>query len=498
MKPLVFLLSLASLAAMASPALATDLSALGSRSQLKQATAALEEQGAQVQQRKGGIIVEGSDLESLRQMGLEASVAFPVRLAQDPLIKAKKWDAWNSAMGIDQGWLYNQGEGAVVAVIDTGISINHSDLVNNLWTNPGEIDNNEIDDDRNGYIDDVHGVSIIDGGSPSIYPDKGSPGGSDRGHGTHVAGIIAAELNGEGTNGLAPKASIMAIKIMNDQGEMLLVDVDRAIRYAVANGADIINLSLTSSVTTSGIQGAADAAENAGVLIVGASGNEGNNADKSRMFPAALDNDNLITVASASDSDQLSSFSNYGRQAVDLAAYGEGVPSTYPGNRYAAISGTSQAAPMISAEAALLASMSPAAGAAQWKRAIVGNLVKFKSLASTTRYGGLPDFPSALAWQADRAGLTQPLAPVRIRPLGYSATRRGSKFNLRLKLQMLGSGLGQIVKLKASAKGRSFYSSSPSSINLKGISAGSTKITVSAYDSSYRKRASKSFRLKIG
>jgi len=265
-----------------------------------------------------------------------------------------------------------------IAVIDSGIQINHPDLQANIWRNPKEVANNGIDDDHNGFIDDVNGWDFVNN-VPDPSP-KFSTGWTEAGvsHGTTVAGIIAAQGNNRlGVAGVTWSAKIMALKVLGDKGEGKVSDVIRAIDYAINNGADIINLSFVSFNYNDGLQEAIRRANRAGVIIVAAAGNEqtggeGYNIDKTPIYPACYDGtlgENLVIGVAATDAlDQKAKFSSYGSRCVDLTAPGisffgsvtagstvDDSEKIYDGYW----SGTSMAAPLVSATLALIEEANP-------------------------------------------------------------------------------------------------------------------------------------------
>ncbi|MEM7178733.1 MAG: S8 family peptidase [Pseudomonadota bacterium] len=256
-------------------------------------------------------------------------------------------------------WEQASGDGVVVAVIDTGIDLDHPDLDDNLWVNPGEIAGNGIDDDNNGYIDDVHGYDF--GGASIRVRDDGDSDPSDtNGHGTHVAGIIAAEGgNGTGIVGAAYEAEIMVLRVGSDDSRSLSgFAILEAIEYAAANGARVSN----NSYGTLGAfhRSTIEAVAALDHLFVYAAGNSGRDQDLLDPTRTIFDLPNVIAVGASTLDDSLASFSNYGATTVDLAAPGEYIASTYLDGGYAFLSGTSMAAPHVTAAAALALSINPA------------------------------------------------------------------------------------------------------------------------------------------
>ena len=266
----------------------------------------------------------------------------------------------------------------VIAVIDSGIDINHPDLKDNIWRNTREIAGNNKDDDNNGFADDVNGWNFVDN-NPDPSP-KFSSGWTEAGvsHGTMVAGIIAARgNNNEGIAGVVWKTKIMPLKVLNDQGEGKISAVIRAIDYATNNGASIINLSFVNFTYSEAMADAIARAHKAGVMIVAAAGNEqaageGYNIDKTPIYPACYDGtlgENMVIGVAATDAlDQKARFSSYGFHCVDIAAPGISFFSTVtPGsdkndtNKYydGFWSGTSMATPLVSASLALIAQANP-------------------------------------------------------------------------------------------------------------------------------------------
>lgn len=265
-----------------------------------------------------------------------------------------------------------------IAVVDSGIDIDHPDLKDNIWRNEKELAANGLDDDRNGFIDDVHGWDFVDN-NPDPRP-KFEAGWTESGlsHGTIIAGIIAASGNNrEGISGITWQAKIMPLRALNDQGDGRITNVVRAIDYAVSNGADIINLSFVGFTYNQALQEAIQRAYEAGVIVVAAAGNEqataqGKNTDTSPIYPACYqgkNGENIVLGVAASDAlDQKTDFSAYGFNCVDITAPGVSFFSTIPKGSnplepnkiYDGFwSGTSMAAPIISGSLALIAEINP-------------------------------------------------------------------------------------------------------------------------------------------
>lgn len=270
-----------------------------------------------------------------------------------------------------KAWEYMKEQGVpggdptvTVAVIDTGVDYNHEDLRANMWTNPNEIPGNGIDDDGDGYIDDVYGINVLDGAEGA---DAGDPM-DDHGHGTHVAGIIAAANNNKGSVGIAYNCKIMAIKAGNGSGYFNNSSIAKAVMYAYEHGADVINMSFGGTAISHVVQEALVTAYERCALVA-AAGNDGGPNDRAipglpsgQKYPAALPF--VVGVMSESALHVESAFTNFDYYADNKIEYevyapGEDVYSSIPNNRYAMWSGTSMAAPVVSGAAALLRSLHP-------------------------------------------------------------------------------------------------------------------------------------------
>lgn len=270
----------------------------------------------------------------------------------------------------------------IVAVIDTGIRYTHRDLINQMWVNPGEIANNGIDDDSNGYVDDVHGINAInDSGDPMDVDD----------HGTHVAGTIGAAANdGNPTVGVAWKVRLMGCKFLTGFGGTTANGI-KCIDYAVSKGARVLNNSWGSYGFSVALRDAITAAGQDGVLFVAAAGNDALDNDASfPHYPSSYPLDNIVAVAAVNRFDALADFSNFGLKSVDLGAPGEDIFSSFSGSDtdYSIISGTSMAAPHVSGVAALILSLYPSADLSELTGRLLGGAVPIPSLNRRTVTGG--------------------------------------------------------------------------------------------------------------
>ncbi len=274
----------------------------------------------------------------------------------------------------------------VVGVIDTGVDYTHVDLAANIWTNPGEIAGNGIDDDGNGFVDDVHGYDFIN--------NDGDPM-DDHGHGTHVAGTIAAAGdNGRGVVGVNWSSSIMALKFLSGSGRGYLSDAVRAINYATMMRTMYdVNVRITSNSWGGGgysfaMASSIAASNDAGIMFVAAAGNSRSNNDASPHYPSSYNAPNVVAVAATDHNDNLAWFSSYGATTVDLAAPGVSTYSTVPGNDYDWFSGTSMATPHVSGVAALAWSVAPDASVAEIKNVLLQGTDPLASLSGKVLTGG--------------------------------------------------------------------------------------------------------------
>ncbi len=236
----------------------------------------------------------------------------------------------------------------IVAVIDTGVDWGHEDLSANIWFNPGEVPNDGIDNDGNGFVDDIRGWDFINNDNDPM---------DDAGHGSHVAGTIGADgNNGIGVVGVNWDVSIMPLKFLGSNGGGNTADALQAILYAGANGAHLTNNSWGGGGFSQALK---DAIELNPILFVAAAGNDGIDIDIGPHYPSSYDSANVLSVASTDRNDGMSGFSNFGLMSVDLGAPGSSILSSVPGDSYSVFNGTSMATPHVAGAAALLLSQGP-------------------------------------------------------------------------------------------------------------------------------------------
>ncbi|MBW4520474.1 MAG: S8 family serine peptidase [Scytolyngbya sp. HA4215-MV1] len=285
-------------------------------------------------------------------LGLPTFADVPDRGGNDwGLDQVRAPEVWN------QGYT---GQGVIVAVVDTGVDYNHVDLSGNIWVNAGEIAGDGIDNDNNGFIDDVRGWDFVDADNDPMDTE---------GHGTHVSGTIAGMNNGFGVTGVAYNSTIMPVRVLGPNGGSS-TGVAAGIIYAVNNGADVINLSLGGGFSTE-IRDAIEYAFNQGVVVVMAAGNEGQSQPG---FPARHATDWGIAVGAVDITNTLANFSNRaGTTPLDyIVAPGVDVLSTTPNNTYSSFSGTSMATPHVAGVAALILSANPGLTPAQVEALLTG------------------------------------------------------------------------------------------------------------------------------
>ena len=328
--------------------------------------------------------------------------ASPYSEFNDPIL-GQVWsfrDAAENGVSVNASYKQNgqaTSESIIVAVVDTGVDTQHEDLKDVMWTNSNEIPNNGIDDDHNGYIDDIYGINTL------VRDSQGRATGNIKPvhpHGTHVSGTIGAKQNnGKGIAGIASNVKIMAILTVPKDGDETDVNVAESFVYAARNGARIINCSFGKDLNE-GEKLIPDTlkyiAEKYGVLVVVAAGNDSNDIDKVPTYPASFSNDNLLVVASTSQGGNLSYFSNYGQINVDVAAPGSDIVSTVPGNKYESMSGTSMATPTTVGVAAEILAHYPHLNYLQLKDLLMKSVTKVTKFKNKMISEGRVDLLSGL------------------------------------------------------------------------------------------------------
>jgi subtilisin family serine protease len=323
-----------------------------------------------------GVLSQNQDLELAEKIAENENVAYVEAntilsineeeklFPNDPQF-SRLWGLHNKDRDKDidapEAWKLHRGSQTIkVAIIDTGVDTNHPDLLSNIWKNPGEMgldaqgadrSKNKVDDDGNGYIDDVMGWDFVEN-DPT--PQDGN------GHGTHCAGTIGAQgNNGIGVAGVNWSVSMVGLRFMNAAGSGSLADAVKAIEYGTALGVDVMSNSWGGGGYSQTMERAIQKAGEKGILFVAAAGNDGLDNDKVPHYPSSYTADNLISVAATDDRDGLASFSNWGARSVHIGAPGVGIYSTYKGGGYATLSGTSMATPHVAGAYALLKARLP-------------------------------------------------------------------------------------------------------------------------------------------
>jgi subtilisin family serine protease len=311
----------------------------------------------------------------------------------------------SSAADIDapEAWkIYRPAATIVVAVIDTGVDYTHPDLAANVWVNTledinrdGKLTKDDLngkDDDNNGLVDDVIGWNFNKGTNNAM---------DDNGHGTHVAGTIAAGVNNKvGVAGVAGQGyvKIMPLKFLAENGSGYVSDAVGALTYATQKGARIVNASWGGGGYSQAFLAAMQQFQASGGLFVAAAGNNSSNNDKTPHYPASYNLANEIAVASLGYNNLMSGFSNYGTGSVAMAAPGYYIASTWPNNQYALLSGTSMAAPHVSGVAALLWSQRGGSiNGSQLRTLLMNTVQKNAALNKYTKTGGVVNAKNALS-----------------------------------------------------------------------------------------------------
>ena len=313
---------------------------------------------------------------------------------------SKQWMHQN--VQTEKAWTITTGsKNIVVAVLDSGIDYTHKDLKNNMWINPQEKING-IDDDNNGYIDDVYGWNFVSNNANPKTTSKSN-------HGSHVAGIIGATgSNNTGVVGMAPNVRMMALRFIGDTGTGSTSGAIRGIDYAISKHVFAINNSWGSSGTSRSLGDAISRAEKAGILFLVAAGNGSNhigfNIDRTPWYPASYSNSNVISVAASKTDDNLTAFSNFGLSKVDVAAPGAQILSTISNQAYQNMSGTSMATPLVTGLAVLVKAANPKLTYKQVIQVIRQSVDKKASLTNKVASGGRVNAYKAVKLAADNLG----------------------------------------------------------------------------------------------
>ena len=310
----------------------------------------------------------------VKAIGTPNDPSFPSLWGMQKISATQAWDTWTGAQDF------------TVAVIDTGIDYNHEDLKDNIWTNTKEIPGNNIDDDGNGYVDDVKGWNF--------YWANNDPMDGN-GHGTHCAGTVAGRgNNGVGVAGVSWNARLMPVKVLSDSGSGYNFDIYDGIMYAVNNGARVTSNSYGGGGASALMATAISQAQSKGVLFIAAAGNE---STASASYPSYYSKtyDNVLSIASTDSNDALSSFSNYG-DGVNIAAPGGNILSTVPNNGYQSYSGTSMATPHVAGLATLIWSKNPNLSYTEVKDAILSTGDTLAALSGKVSTGSRINAKNAL------------------------------------------------------------------------------------------------------
>lgn len=325
---------------------------------------------------------------------------------------------WGMAkISAPQAWdLHTGSQAVVIANIDTGIKYTHEDLAANMWTNSGEISNNGLDDDNNGFVDDFYGYDFF-------FNDPNPL--DENGHGTHTAGTLGAVGNNSiGVVGVNWNVKIMAIKIYDNDGfgttSAMLINAYNYIRIMKNRGVNIrvTNNSYGGCDEACGYdqatKDAIDALGNAGVLQVFAAGNDGMNIDVTPAYPAAYNSPWIVSVANSTSSDTRNGSSNFGVANVDLAAPGTSILSTVmSGANYGTLSGTSMAAPHVAGAAALLAAQNPSLSTASLKATLLNSVDPLANWSGIVKSGGRLNAAQALQNQTV-CSFNMPTSPITV------------------------------------------------------------------------------------
>ena len=315
----------------------------------------------------------------LLNTGRNGGSIFTPGVAGEDINIAKAWDITQGATG---------EKTIVIAVIDTGVDYTHPDLKSQIEANSAELTGKAgVDDDGNGYIDDVYGYD---------FANKDGDPMDGHGHGTHCAGVIGASHNSAGIAGVMSNVKIVPIKFLTDAGSGETIDAISSIDYAIKRGVNVMSNSWGGGDKEQSLLDAITAAETAGITFVAAAGNDSSNNDTTASYPANYDVSNVISVGSYTAAGAKSSFSNFGVKTVHVTAPGSSILSTYKNGTYASLSGTSMATPHIAGVVGLILSKEPNLTPVQIRERLVNTSVKTDKLKSASLSGGRVDAFRAL------------------------------------------------------------------------------------------------------
>lgn len=360
--------------------------------------------------------------------------------ASSPLADINAPAAWEKTTG---------SSNTVIAILDGGVDLTHEDLANKVWTNSGEVAGNGRDDDGNGYADDVHGWDFA-GNRPAAVPHN---------HGTHVAGIAAAEANnGRGVAGVDWGARIMPVRVLSQSGVGREEWIARGIEYAAANGADVINLSLVGGPSNV-LAAAVENAYAAGAVVVAAAGNGRLNTDFAKPYPVCADVggvDMVLGVAATDEAGEPASFSNYGA-CVNVSAPGKNIWSLINGNRYRRMSGTSMSAPFAAGAAGLYLALHPGASPAEVIAAVSAgdSFAGARAEQWNARYKGRLNAARVVVAPFEESGGETPAPPLpgsgiarlSVSKTGPAETAPGARVTYRLTVENTGTGAAAGVRV---------------------------------------------------
>ncbi|KEP63790.1 UNVERIFIED_CONTAM: subtilisin SUB9 [Hammondia hammondi] len=338
-------------------------------------------------------------------------------------VSPKEQPYWREIARFDAA--YNLAEclrSETVAVIDTGIAYNHPSLRRNIWKNPGEIAGNGVDDDNNGFVDDVYGFNFISNDGDMS---------DDNGHGTHCAGLIGGlKDSASGAQGVCGATTIAGLKFMGGNGSGATSDAVKALNYCIQMGIRISNNSWGGPARTDALERAIRKSHEAGHIFVCAAGNSGQNIDRSPSYPASYTSPNIVAVAATDASDEMAAFSNIGVRSVHVAAPGVSILSTYPPDTFKLLSGTSMASPIVAGLAALLVSL-PFEDHMEIKQAIIEGVDRLPSTRGRVISGGRIDAYRSIMWLATRLGMQRGYLRRRTKSHPLANTDRGQGYTLQ-------------------------------------------------------------------